>query len=355
MDKRCSINAFGNMKVGIIGAAGFTGIEILKILRHHHDVEVIYITSYEHQNKALNSAFAQIECEKYNDLVFSNHPVTIEDIPKLDIAFLAVPDEAAMKWAPALLEKSIKVIDISGSFRLKDVGKFEEYYKVKHTANEVIQKATYGLTEVNREEIKTATLLANPGCYATSAILPLYCIREHLSKYSEDIILDAKSGTSGAGTRKEKDSLAYSKVNDNFRVYKVKAHQHIPEIEQAIGVYHKDLRIKMTPQLLPLFRGILSMIYLKAEPGVSVKELTKSFEKISIQEPFIRYIKNPEEIELSKVQNTNFIDVSFHHDDHTGVLTIFSALDNLQKGAAGSAIQNMNLMSGYPETLGLTT
>ena len=343
------------MKVGIIGAAGFTGIEILKNLRHHPDAQVSYITSSEHQGKGLITTFPQLHCQKYDELNFSNHPSSINDVPDLDVVFLAVPDEAAMKWAPPLLEKKVKVIDISGSFRLKNPDKFQEYYKLKHTSGEVLTQAIYGLTEVYRDKIKSANLLANPGCYATSAILPLYCIREYLGKYSRNIIFDTKSGTSGAGGRKEKDSLAFSQVSDNFRAYKIKAHQHIPEIEQEVSEYCKDVRFKMTPHLLPIFRGIYSVLYLKADPGVSEQKLTESFENIASQEPFIRFLKNPEEIELRKVQNTNFIDIGFHHDEHTGVLSIFSAIDNLQKGAAGSAVQNMNLMFGYPETLGLIT
>jgi len=341
-----------SIKIGILGAAGFTGHELLKIFQHHAKAKVEYITSSAHSGKKLIDVFAELECEKYERLDFSAHPNVKGDLPHLDVLFLAVPDGVALHWGLELSLEKIKIIDISGAFRLKDQNEFEKYYKIKHNAHELTKDAVYGMPEIWRKKIPHAKLVANPGCYATSAILPLYCIKDHLKDFSDSIIIDAKSGTSGAGGRKEKDALPFSGVYENFKAYKVGAHQHIPEIVQEVRPY-LDLKVKMTPQLLPMFRGILTCIYLTAKTQIDVDVIRKSLKEAANNEPFIRYRENPEEINLKRVQHTNFIDISLDYDADSGVLVVISAIDNLVKGAAGVAVQNMNLLFKYPETMGL--
>ncbi|MES0490351.1 MAG: N-acetyl-gamma-glutamyl-phosphate reductase [Leptospirales bacterium] len=343
-----------SIKIGILGAAGFTGRELLKTFKNHSKAKVEYITSSAHSRKRMVEVFPELQCQKYDELEFSPHPNVKGDLPHLDVLFLAVPDGVAMYWGLELALEKVKIIDISGAFRLNNEDDFKKYYRMKHNAHELVENFVYGMPEMRREEISHARRVANPGCYATSAILPLYCIKDHLKLFSEKVIVDAKSGTSGAGGRKENDALPYSDVYENFKAYKVEAHQHIPEIVQEVRPY-LDIKLKMTPHLLPMFRGILTCIYLTAKKNsnINVDEIRKSLKEAARKEPFIRYRENPEEITLKKVQLTNFIDISLDYDPDSGILVIVSAIDNLVKGAAGVAVQNMNLMFNCPETTGL--
>ncbi len=342
------------VRTGIIGAAGFTGRELIEIINSHPNLSLVYATSGEFAGKAIGECFGELDLARTGDIRFSAHPKTDEEIPELDLVFLAVPDQAAMELTPRLLNLGVRVIDISGSFRLKETAAFQRYYGLDHSAAELLPNAIYGMSEIYREKIKEAALVANPGCYATSAILPLFYLRDITGACDCKYIVDAKSGTSGAGGRAEKDSLPYSKVNENFRAYKAKAHQHIPEIAQETApFFEKAPSVRMTPQLLPLFRGILSAIYLFPKSPVDMAQILEKARGRASGERFIRIYDDLESIELRRVQRTNFLDMAVHYDESTQILVVLSAIDNLRKGAAGQAIQNANLMFGLPETSGL--
>lgn len=342
-----------HIRVGILGAGGFTGQELIRIFARHPFVELCYITSSEYAGKLLANVFPALDFPAKASLAFSPHPKSINDVPELDAVFLATPDEVALHWAPQFFALGVKVIDISGAFRLHDTGEFQLYYGLAHSAPDLLKEAVYGLTEVNRERIRTARLIANPGCYPTAALLPLYAYR-NLIDCSRALIIDAKSGTSGAGGRKEKDSLGYSTVYENFRAYKVENHQHTPEIAQELSrMTESKVALRFTPHLLPMYRGIHSTTYAFLRPNVSTADCQKAAEAFAAQEHFIRYRRNPNEIELRSVQHTNFCDFSHYVDEKNGLIQIVSAVDNLMKGAAGQAVQNMNLLFALPETTGV--
>jgi len=339
-------------KTGILGAGGFTGQELIRIFARHPHVELVYITSSEYAGKPLAAAFPSLAHPRFAGLTFSPHPQAISDAPKLDAIFLATPDDASLKWAPVFLKAGVKVIDISGAFRLKDKTEFKEYYGLEQTEADTLAKAVYGLTEIHRSAIQKADLIANPGCYPTAATLPLYIYRD-LIDFSKPVIIDAKSGTSGAGGRKEKDGLGYSTVYENFRGYKTAKHQHAPEIAQELSlVTGQKASVRFTPHLLPLYRGILSTAYAYLKPGKTAADLAGA-EKAVAHEMFLRRRENVDAVEVKHVQHTNFCDYAAYLDEKTGLVQIVSAIDNLMKGAAGQAVQNMNLMFGFPETDGV--
>jgi len=327
------------IRAGILGAGGFTGQELIRIIARHPQVELTYLTSTDFSDKNLDEAFPALVTSTNSKLKFSAHPQKIADVPGLDVIFLATPDEVSERWAPEFASAGVKVIDISGAFRLAEKAK-------------TIQ-AVYGLTEVNRNKIKEAKVIANPGCYPTAALLPL-CIYQSAIDFSAPVIIDAKSGTSGAGGRKEKDGLGYSTVYENFRGYKTAGHQHAPEIAQELGiVVGKDVKLRFTPHLLPLYRGIHSTAYVQLKGGITSNDL-QTAQKLFAGESFLRAVESVDAVELRRVQHTNFCDYAHYYDESTGVLQIVSAIDNLMKGAAGQAIQNMNLMFGLDERLALT-
>lgn len=341
------------IQVGILGAGGFTGQELTRLLGQHPHAELKYITSSEYAGKRLVDVFPAIATEKNKNLVFSTHPEKVEDVGKIDVMFLATPDEVSLRWAPIFLKAGIRVVDISGAFRLEDTTAFKEYYALDHNAPEALQEAVYGLPEIYREKIRSAKLVANPGCYPTGALLPLYVYRD-LIDVTKPVIIDAKSGSSGAGGRKEKDGLGYSTVYENFRAYKTEKHQHAPEIQQQFKSFTGEkMALRFTPHLLPMYRGILSCIYAYVKPGKSAEDFIKAAEDFSKREKFARFRANLDQIELRSVQHTNFCDYAHFVDASTGLVEIISAIDNLMKGAAGQAIQNMNLMFGFDENCGV--
>ncbi len=342
--------------IAIIGAGGFTGQELIRILASRPDVRLRKITSNEYAGKTLLEIFPALAVGEIKHLVFENHPENSESLKSMDFVFLATPDNVSMYWANALHGTGVKVIDISGAFRLKDKAVWEKFYGMEHTAFPLMDSAIYGLTEKYREQIKNASLIANPGCYPSSVLLPFYFLRDFLELFEESIIIDSKSGTSGAGGRKEKDSLGYSTVYENFRAYRIEAHQHQPEMEQEINnLSGSRFKVRFTPHLLPVFRGIYTVAYMKPKslPAVDMSKIKNTVKAYLDKEPFVRFYDNPNDLQLKNVQNTNFADFSLHLDVHAGVFILLSVVDNLRKGAAGSAVQNMNIMMGAPETMGL--
>ncbi|MCS6985435.1 MAG: N-acetyl-gamma-glutamyl-phosphate reductase [Leptospiraceae bacterium] len=339
-------------RVGILGALGFTGRELLKILAAHPEVELVYATSTDFAGKTLAEALPQLDLTRYAQLKLSSP----QDFswPKLDLVFLCTPEDVSLQYVPHFLQQNIKVIDLSGAFRLRNEEIFQEYYNTKHLAEFLLEKAVYGLPELKRDSIRKAHLIANPGCYPTAVLLSLAWLGELFDAFENWIIVDAKSGTSGAGGRREKDTLVFSQVYENFKPYRLIKHQHVPEMEQEAALLaQKAIHIRFTPYLLPLYRGILTTVYLHTREKLSLQELQKKASLYAAKESFVRYCENPDMLELQKVQHTNFFDFSFYFDEKTGLLEIVSAIDNLRKGAAGQAVQNMNLMLGLRESAAL--
>ena len=337
------------LKVGIYGASGYTGQELLRILIGHPHTDIVAITSRKFKNLAVSEvypAFAGITDLKYTD----SSPENLKS--SCEVVFLALPHGEAMKVAPELIAADIKVIDLGADFRLRDVSVYEEWYS-RHTSPDLVEKAVYGLPELYRDDLKDANLVANPGCYPTSIILgvaPL--LREGLIDPSS-IIADSKSGVSGAGRDLQLGSL-FCEVNEGFKAYKIGAHRHTPEIEQELGRIAKTaLTISFTPHLVPVNRGILSTIYADLNNGISASELFDLYDNIYGDERFVRICKPGTLPNLSSVRGSNNCDIGITVDGRTGRVVIVSVIDNLVKGASGQAVQNMNLMYGLPESAGL--
>ena len=335
------------MKVSIIGAGGLTGRELIGLLANHPDIEIVHVTSNKTAGKKLSEIFPNLRFKK--DLVFKTHE---EEIPKDSLVVLAVPNEVSLEMTPRLLNKGQKVIDLSGAYRLHNKELFEKFYSLKHESFELMDKVVFGIPEMFRDKIKGAQFVSNPGCYATSGLVPLYMLGEVRESIQGAIVIDSKSGVSGAGGRTEDIGFTFTNTYENFRAYKILTHQHTPEIEEYGGyAMNKKLpKIIFTPHLLPVYRGILSTFVIQFDKKIDAANVTSNFSKFS-SEPFIRIYKKPEEIELKNIQNSNFLDLSFRVEDN--ILVIVSALDNLVKGAAGQALQNINLMFGLDDRKGL--
>jgi N-acetyl-gamma-glutamyl-phosphate reductase len=301
------------------------------------------VTSGSHKNEKISDIYPHLE--GVTDISYK-----APDIEKLakeaDVVFLALPNGMAMNIAPKILESGAKVIDLSADYRFKDPKVFKEWYKMDHTSKNLLTKAAYGLPEI--EKVSGAKLIANPGCYATASILGLYpLIKEGLID-TDSIVVDAKSGVSGAG-KSLTDDTHYPNCNEGISAYKVAAHRHTPEIEQELG---SGIKITFTPHLTPMTRGILSTIYAKANKPVDEKKLTKIYKDIYKKTHFIRVLDG--KLPSTKyVSGTNFCDIAVKYDKRTNNIIVLSAIDNLVKGASGQAIQNMNIMFGLPETTGL--
>lgn len=342
------------IKIGIIGAGGFTGLELISLLNKHPHAEISFITSNEYLGKTLPEIRGSLDSEELRALQFSPHPTSSAEIPSLDVVFLAVPDAVAQELAPKVIEKGIQCVDLSGAFRLKAEEDLKSFYNLDNKAPSFLKNAVYGLTECARDSIKAAQLVANPGCYPTACILPFTFLSSQLPELYPVLNFDAKSGTSGAGGRKEKDGLAYSEVYENFRAYKVEGHQHQPEIRDYVRQFtsFKTIESRFIPHLLPMYRGLFATTQAFCIDDPDLNKL-KNAALEADKNTFIRYIEDPNKIQLKNVQNTNFLDFSFYYEKNTKTLSILSVIDNLQKGAAGQAIQNMNLMTGFPEEMGL--
>jgi N-acetyl-gamma-glutamyl-phosphate reductase len=339
------------IKVGIIGASGYTGEELARILALHPGVELTVATSRQYAGKKLSDIFPNLR--KIVDLTVED--VVIDELVKrADLFFTAVPHQTAMGLVPQLLEKGCKVVDLSADFRIHDAAVYEEWYQT-HTAPEYLSQAVYGLPELHRELIKKSRLVANPGCYPTSIILATAPLLKGGLIDPATIIADSKSGASGAGRGAAVGTL-FCEVAEGFKAYKVAEHRHTPEIEQEIGkLAGRPVVISFTPHLLPMARGILSTIYAKLLPGVDGPQVRAAYEEFYRHERFVRLCGAGEFPATQFVRGSNFCDLGWKLDPRTGRIVIVSAIDNLVKGAAGQAVQNMNLICGLPEEMGLAT
>ena len=338
------------IKAGIIGATGYAGAEIVRLLMGHPEVEIKWLGSRSYID------------QRYAD-IYRNMFQIVEDICKddnldklaeeVDVIFTATPQGFCASVINEEILAKVKVIDLSADFRIKDVAIYEKWYGIEHKSPEYIKEAVYGLCEINREDIKKARLVANPGCYTTCSILSLYpLVKEGLIDPST-IIIDAKSGTSGAGRGAKVDNL-FCEVNENMKAYGVATHRHTPEIEEQLGyAAGQEIVLNFTPHLVPMNRGILVTAYASLKEKVSYETVKAAYDKYYEKEKFVRVLEKNVCPQTKWVEGSNYVDVNFKIDERTGRVIVMGALDNLVKGAAGQAVQNMNLVFGLDESTGL--
>jgi len=338
------------ISIGVIGATGYTGSELLRLLAFHPMADVQVVTSESSSGQRVGEHFPGLY--RYHDLVFTK--LSREKLPELNLFFLCLPHGAAMEWTEKLLDRPTRVIDLSADFRLKSVVQFEKWYEQPHSAPHLCQQAAYGLTEIYREEIHQARLVANPGCYPTSVLLPLIPLLRAKLPIDPQIIVDSKSGVSGAG-RNPGMKGQFVVVNENFSAYKAgRAHRHVGEMEEKLNQFSaKPVQLIFTPHLLPVNRGILSTIYLKFKTPVTPNTLHEIFKDAYREDNFIRILPPGELPQLVAVRHSNRCDIGFLCLNNNQNAIIVSCIDNLLKGASGQAIQNMNLLFDLPETTGL--
>ena len=337
------------ISVGIIGASGYTGEELVKILQNHPQVEIQVLTSRTHNGKKITDIFA---LESPIEGTFKSPE--IKNLKDCDVVFFATPNGIAMKMANELLENNVRIIDISADFRLKDPKVWEKWYGTNHIAPALLSHSVYGLPEIpgQKEKIKKSPIVANPGCYPTASLLSLLPIYKSLSK--QKIIIDAKSGISGAGRNLDSKKL-FSEGQDNFQAYAVQNHRHYPEILQAINDSNNDLDVLFVPHLSSMIRGIFSTTYLSYRNSSS-EEIIETFEDFYCDSAFVEVSESGYFPKVSEVVLTNKCKISVHIPKHKNGdinLVIFSVIDNLVKGASGQAVQNMNIMFGLDEKLAL--
>jgi len=338
------------IRVAICGGSGYTGAELIRILASHPEVQITAVTSEQSAGRSVADIYPHLF--KFKDLIYE--PLKKEALlDKADVFFLALPHGASQEVVAYFYNQQKKVIDLSADFRLRDPLVYEQWYKTPHKHREVLSNAVYGLPELYRDEIRSASLIANPGCYPTSAILGLIPALRHNLINTEAIVVDSKSGASGAG-RKADIALACCEVNEGFRAYGVATHRHRPEIEQELtAICGSEVRISFTPHLLPIDRGILSTIYCPLLRELKTPEILNIYKDFYKNEPFVYVLDEGLLPDLKDVRGSNFCMISVTLDHRTNTLIVISVIDNLVKGASGQAVQNMNLMLGLKETMGL--
>jgi N-acetyl-gamma-glutamyl-phosphate reductase len=339
------------MKAAIIGGTGYGAIELIRLINKHPNLEVGSVVSNSQAGVSLTDAYPHLSnileqpMEEFDAGYLSE---------KNDVVFLATPSGVSSRLVPQLIENGVKCIDLSGDFRLRSAAEYESWYKHSPADENYLKQAIYGLSEVYAEKIKTSNLIANPGCYPTAATLGLLpIIKTNLADY-ESIIIDAKSGVSGAGSSLSK-TAHYAEINENLKAYKLGTHQHIPEIEQVLSDESSEqITITFTTHLVPMTRGIMCTIYVKLKETVSTEEVQYIYDEFYQNKPFVRVRPLGNIPSTKEVLGSNYCDIGLHVDPRTNRLTIVSVIDNLVKGASGQAIQNLNLMSGWDERTGLS-
>lgn len=336
-------------RVAVVGATGYAGAELIRILAGHPGMELRLITSRQYAGVPIDSVYpafhkrVDLVCEAYDsDRVCR----------EADVVFTALPHQLPMGIIPELIRNGKRVIDLSADFRFRDQARYEAFYQ-PHTAPDLLAQAVYGLSEWNREQIRSARLIGNPGCYPTSILLPLLPLLKAGLIDSRGIIADSKSGVSGAGRSASIGSL-YCEVAESFKAYKVGNHRHNPEIDEVLSLsVDEDIHVTFIPHLLPMSRGMLSTIYVTVRSGIDEQAVRNCLEAAYRGCPFIRILGPKKQPDTRCVRGTNFCDIGCYLDEKHHRLVLTSIIDNLVKGASGQAIQNMNLMMGYPETMGL--
>ena len=337
------------VKIAIVGASGYTGIELIRLLARHPKVEITCLTSRQNAGEDISVVFPSL----LGKVFLSCDPVDSDlVVDKADFVFTCLPHKTAMEVVPDFISSGKKVVDLSADFRLRDVSVYETWYQT-HTCPELLQQAVYGLPELYRDQIREATLVANPGCYPTSVALGLAPLLKHRWIDPASIIVDSKSGTSGAGRSAKVGSL-FCEVNESFKAYGVGNHRHTPEIEQTLtDLAGQGVILNFTPHLLPVNRGILSTCYATGIKKKDTSELIRLFEDFYQGEPFVKIHPGGQFPDVAYVRGSNYCHIGVFADARTGRTIVVSAIDNLVKGAAGQAVQNMNLMLGFDESLGL--
>ena len=335
------------IKIAIIGATGYTGSELVRLLSHHREVEIVLITSETHQGKRFSDIHPQFKgiC----DIALQSAEQTSEYEP--DLVFLALPHGVSMEYVKKWQDQPFKIIDLSGDFRLSDPGVYSHWYHKDHSYPEGFNKAVFGLPELYREQIRMSRLTANPGCFPTGAILAAYpLVKEELVDPNR-LIFDSKTGVTGAGV-KPKLVTHYPNVGDNFKPYGIQKHRHTIEIQETLAISTgREVTVQFTPHLLPVDRGILTSLYALPVKKTSRHQLEEVYQKYYENEYFIRL--RQEAPQIKHVRGTNYTDIAVYYDKRTDNVMVFTALDNLVKGAAGQAIQNMNIMMGLEEKAAL--
>ena len=338
------------IKAGIIGATGYAGEELVRILLRHPDVEIVWYGSRSYVDQpyadVYRNFFKLVEADCFDD-----------DLPQLakeaDVIFTATPQGYLASVMTEELLDQVKFIDLSADYRLKDVQVYEQWYKIEHKSPQFLEEAVYGLCEIHREDIKKARLVANPGCYTTCSILTAWPLVKEGLIDADTLIIDAKSGVSGAGCSAKTANL-FSEVNESIKAYGVTTHRHTPEIEEQLSLAAgRPLTLSFTPHLVPMNRGILVTAYATLKEGVTEQDLRDALEKQYQNEPFIRILPKGVCPETRWVEGSNYVDINVLVDKRTNRAILMGAIDNLVKGAAGQAVQNMNLMFGLSETAGL--
>jgi N-acetyl-gamma-glutamyl-phosphate reductase len=338
------------VKVGIIGATGYAGSELVKIIHGHPGAELKVLTTQSYAGKPFWEVYpylykyVNITCEEL-DL-----PALVQEV---DVVFTALPHGHAMPVAMETAKQGKRLIDLGADFRFKNYSKYEKWYKVEHTARELIEQAVYGLPELHREKIRGASIVGNPGCYPTSAILGLAPLMAEGLLDPDSLIIDSKSGVSGAGRGLSLGTL-YCEVNENIKAYNIGIHRHTPEIEQELSaVFGREIKLSFTPHLTPMNRGILSTMYGNLTRRVDTMVLHELYVSYYTEEPFVRVLPPGMLPQTKAVTGSNCCDIAVTADPRTGRVVVTSAIDNLIKGASGQAVQNMNIMYGFKETTGI--
>jgi N-acetyl-gamma-glutamyl-phosphate reductase len=341
-------------KVAIIGASGYSGEELVRLLLHHPHVELVAVTSRQNAGQTLAQIFPKFAGHPKSKRLRFTEPDTERLAKQADVVFLALPHGVAAEYAIPLLKAGCVVIDLSADFRLKSAEVYREFYAHDHPAPDLLKKSVYGLPEIYRGQIKQASLIASPGCYPTSILLPLIpLLRAGLIKPT-GIIADSLSGVSGAGRKAEVDCL-FCECNESARPYSVPKHRHLSEIEEQLSLAARtDVTVQFTPHLIPMNRGILTTLYLMPEgKSADTEKISECYKKAYGSEPFVRLLEGKALPDTKNVVGTNVIEIAWRLDSRTGRLIVMSAEDNLIKGAGGQAVQSMNILCGFPETAGL--
>ncbi len=341
------------MRAGLLGVSGYTGMELVRLLSMHPTFELTIATSRQEAGKTIADIYPFMNGVKGGEVVITDStPKAIKEA--CDIVFLAVPHGIAMDMAKELLDEGCKIVDLSADFRIKDPEIFKEWYNTEHSEKDLLKEAVYGLPELYSDEIKNAKLIANPGCYPTASILGLYPALKNKLVSTENIVIDAKSGTSGAG-RKAQVGTLFCEVNDTFKAYGLATHRHTPEIEQELSfAAEKDLVLSFNPHLVPMNRGILATIYTNIiAKDMNIEEIHSIYKNFYASSPFVRVLDLGKLPETRYVRGTMFCDIGLTQCKRTNRLIITSAIDNLSRGASAQALANANLMTGQELTAGL--
>jgi len=340
------------VRVFICGGSGYTGGELLRILSQHPEVVVTGVTSQRSAGKSVNELFPHLH--KYATLMYE--PLHKEAVlGKADLFFMALPHAESQEAVDYFFQQGKMVIDLSADYRLRDADVYENWYKVPHAFQATLKQAVYGLPEIYRNRIKKSRLIANPGCYPTGALLGLLPAVKNTLIDLSFLVIDAKSGTSGAG-RKADISAAFCEVNEGFKAYAVGTHRHIPEIEQELSLLAGEaVTINFTPHLLPVDRGILTTIYAHLKKKITAEAVEKIYRNAYKREPFVRVLPYGLYPNIKNVRGTNYCDIGLKLNERTNTLIVITVIDNLVKGASGQSVQNMNIMLGIDETVALDT